>query len=143
MQMHWTLLSPLRSTLHPNPRDSQAQLGKIESVWLNFVGSRRIPDPSAPSLEELERKLRTFDRALAYLSAVRLGPGEPDGPIVSPAALLERATDAFLSVGIDGDGVPDQPRARTAVNDAWSALSAFLQRKRTSNEEGADVVIPE
>lgn len=95
-------------------------------------------DPSAPSLKELERKLRTVDRALVYLTAVGLGPGEPDGPSASPAALLERATDAFRSVDIDGDGIPDPPRARTAADDARSAVSAFLRRKRMSTEEDAD-----
>ena len=35
---------------------------------------------------------------------------------------LDRATEAFRSVDLDGDGVPDKPRAQSAVEDAGSAI---------------------
>lgn len=35
---------------------------------------------------------------------------------------LDRATEAFRSVDLDGDGIPDRPRALTVVEDARSAL---------------------
>lgn len=35
---------------------------------------------------------------------------------------LDRATEVFRSVDLDGDGVPDKPRALTAVADAGSAI---------------------
>lgn len=35
---------------------------------------------------------------------------------------LDRATDVFRSVDLDGDGIPDKPRARAAVEDAGSAI---------------------
>lgn len=38
------------------------------------------------------------------------------------AETLDRATEAFRSVDIDGDGIPDKPRALTAVEDAGSAI---------------------
>ena len=39
----------------------------------------QVSDPSATTLKELDLKLRTVDRALAYLAAIGLGPGESDG----------------------------------------------------------------
>ena len=111
-----------------------------------------VSDPSATTLKELDLKLRTVDRALAYLAAIGLGPGESDGPgpRVSAAALLERAADAFRSVDVDGDGIPDRPRARVAMDDARGAVSSFLQRRRSadndsavSDEDGAGVLASE
>ena len=34
----------------------------------------------------------------------------------------DRATETFRSVDIDGDGIPDKPRAQSAVEDAGSAI---------------------
>lgn len=84
-----------------------------------------VSDDGAPALKQLRRKLKAIDRALTYLSAIGLGPDSSDSPDTTPlrtAEFLERATEAFRSVDLDGDGIPDKARARTAVEDAGSAL---------------------
>lgn len=35
---------------------------------------------------------------------------------------LDRTTEVFRSVDLDGDGIPDRPRALTAVGEAGSAV---------------------
>ena len=105
------------------------------STWTNLaqtgIALRRdrarlapISDESALALKEIERKLKAIDRALVYLSSIELGPAEPEAPDVgmSAAEFIDRATEAFRSVDIDGDGVPDRPRARVAVDEASSAI---------------------
>lgn len=82
-------------------------------------------DESAPTLKELKRKLKAVDRALTYLDEEGIGRGAADAPDYGRrrgAELLDRATEAFRSVDLDGDGVPDKSRARSAVEDASSAL---------------------
>lgn len=125
-------------------------LDQDPNTWINLADTGKelrreqahlevISDPSSPSLKEVERKLRTIDRALTYLDSVGLGPGEGGGSDgrVGPAELLERAADAFRSVDIDGDGIPDRPRARVAVDDAREAVASFLQRKRVRTDADA------
>ncbi|CAM3466590.1 hypothetical protein [Isoptericola cucumis] len=100
-----------------------------------------ISDDGAPALKQLERKLKTIDRALVHLSTAGLGPDEPDAAKIPAAALLERATEAFRAVDLDGDGIPDKPRVRSAAEDAGSAfknaaagtagaVGSLLRRKR-------------
>lgn len=84
-----------------------------------------VSDDGAPALKQLQRKLKAIDRALAYLNAIGLGPESSDGSDDTPvrtAELFGRATEAFRSVDLDGDGIPDKARARSAVEDAGSAL---------------------
>ncbi|KQZ06575.1 hypothetical protein ASD19_12645 [Microbacterium sp. Root53] len=38
------------------------------------------------------------------------------------ASTLDRATEAFRAVDLDGDGVPDRPRAAVAAEEARAAL---------------------
>lgn len=95
-------------------------------VILRRDRARRAPvsDASAPGVKVIDRKLKAIDRALAYLSALGLGPVEPELPDVrmTAAEFIDRATEAFRSVDIDGDGIPDRPRARAAVDEASSAV---------------------
>lgn len=119
-----------------------------------------VSDDGAPALKQLQRKLKAIDRALTYLSAIGLGPDSSDSPDAAPirtADFLERATEAFRSVDLDGDGIPDKARARTAVEDAGSALrgaatgaaetvGSLLRRRRggePSPGESAPEVDPE
>ena len=110
-----------------------------------------ISDESAPTLSEIGRKLKAIDRALVYLSTIGLGPTEANAPDVkmSAAEFLDRAADAFRSVDIDGDGIPDRPRARVAVDEASSAVkdaatgarsavASRLRRRRADAGEAAD-----
>ncbi|HEY5474204.1 MAG TPA: hypothetical protein VIK32_13565, partial [Candidatus Limnocylindrales bacterium] len=57
---------------------------------------------------------------------------------------LDRTTEVFRSVDLDGDGIPDRPRALTAVADAGSAIGGaaagaagavgnLLRRKRDTD----------
>ena len=65
-------------------------------------------------------------------------------------ATLERATQPFRPVDIDGDGIPDDPRAAvaarqagTALKDAASGLSAafstFTETKPKEGVESTDI----
>jgi len=131
----------------PNTWANLAQTGK--ELRREQAHLEAISDPSAPSLKELKRKLRAVDRAVAYLTSVGLGPEEPDAPDLRVAAseLFDRAADAFRSVDIDGDGIPDRPRARTAMDEAGSAIKdvaadakgavASLLRRKKGDQDGA------
>lgn len=84
-----------------------------------------LSDESAPTLKELKRKLDTIDRALTYLSAEGLGQSDEDAPDAAKGSgieFLQRATEAFRPVDLDGDGIPDKPRAFTTAEDAGSAI---------------------
>lgn len=112
-----------------------------------------ISDESAPALKELARKLKAIDCALAYLDSEGIGRGVADAGNSKRrrgADLFDRASEPFRSVDLDGDGVPDQPRAATAVADASSALKgaaaggaeavgSLLRRKRNRDGSVADV----
>lgn len=63
---------------------------------------------------------------------------------------FDRATDAFRSVDLDGDGIPDKPRAQSAVEDAGAAIkgatagaaeavgSIFRRRRDSSTPKDPD-----
>lgn len=82
-------------------------------------------DASAPGLKDLDRKLGAVDRAITRLEKEGLGP---DATPLQVAARNPGATffDAFRSVDIDGDGVPDKPRARTKAEEAGTAIREAL-----------------
>ncbi len=94
-------------------RREQSQLGAIS-------------DRSADTLKELEKKLKTVDRALAYLTKEGLGPDhldDPDGADMgSPTEFFDKAIDAFRPIDIDGDGIPDKSRAAIKVEETGSAI---------------------
>ena len=106
------------------------------ATWLSLVETgielRRerarlevISDESAPTLRELRRKLDAIDRALTYLVDAGLDPraGERLDVAKRPGAeFFERVGDAFRPVDLDGDGIPDRPRAAAVVVDAGSAI---------------------
>ena len=133
------------------------------ATWSNLVetgiGLRRerarlepLSDESAPTLKELKRKLDTIDRALTYLSAEGLGQSDEDDPDAAKGSgteFLQRATEAFRPVDLDGDGIPDKPRAFTAAEDAGSAIkgaaagaagavSSLFRRKREGDRSPDD-----
>ena len=106
-------------------------------------------DESAPTLKELPQKLETIDRALAYLNEEGLRPSDAEGvpaaQRLSSPEFLGRAADAFRAVDIDGDGIPDKPRARVVVEDAGSAIKdaaagaadaarSFFRRRRDGED---------
>lgn len=107
-----------------------------------------VSDEGAPALKQLQRKLKAIDRALTFLNSIDLGPDSLDDADTTPvraAELVERATEAFRSVDLDGDGIPDKARAQTAVEDAGSALkgaatgaagalSSLLRRRRPGEQ---------
>lgn len=73
--------------------------------------------------------------------AIETGTGGVDAAVRRSGETLDRATGVFRSVDLDGDGVPDKPRARAAVEDAGSAIKgatagatgavgSFFRRKR-------------
>lgn len=111
-----------------------------------------LSDESAPTLKELKRKLDTIDRALTYLSAEGLGQSDEDDPDAAKGSgteFLQRATEAFRPVDLDGDGIPDKPRAFTAAEDAGSAIkgaaagaagtvSSLFRRKREGDRSPDD-----
>lgn len=115
-----------------------------------------VSDDGAPALKQLQRKLKAIDRTLTYLNTIGLGPESSDGPDTSPvraAELLERASEAFRSVDLDGDGIPHKARARTAVEDAGTAIRGAatgaagavgsLLRRRRSGEWAQDLTLDE
>ncbi|MEA5153487.1 hypothetical protein [Raineyella sp.] len=91
-----------------------------------------LSDESAPTLKELKRKLETIDRALACLSQEGLQPadaGADDGIDAARgrgADFFDRATEVFRPVDLDGDGIPDKPRALTAAEDAGTAVKGAV-----------------
>ncbi|MBS4754248.1 hypothetical protein [Nocardioides faecalis] len=102
-----------------------------------------ISDEGSPLLKDLDVKLEVTDRALRHLSARGLDPnGDPDliptedasGSGLAQSGLLHRAADAFRTVDIDGDGIPDRPRAAVAIDEARAALRSrtydLLRRRR-------------
>src|SRR5699024_5221155 len=91
-----------------------------------------ISDDSATSLRELRRKLKAVDRAQNYLASLGLGPAGPEAPHArsGPGDLFDRATDAFRSVDVDGDGIPDRPKALAAI--------AALRRRGKASALDAD-----
>lgn len=111
-------------------------------------------DESAPTLKELKKKLVTIDRALAYLNEENLRPiddADSAGAAWSRGtAFFDRAADAFRAVDLDGDGIPDKPRARTAVEDAGlavrgaaaeaaDAVSSLFRRKREAKDSTDEI----
>lgn len=111
-------------------------------------------DESAPTLKELRQKLETIDRALAYLNEEGLRPSDAEGvpaaQRLSSPEFLGRAADAFRAVDIDGDGIPDKPRARVVVEDAGSAIKdvaagaadaarSFFRRRRDGEDTPQEI----
>lgn len=98
-----------------------------------------LSDESAPTLKELKQKLVTIDRALTYLNQEGLRPGAQDGwesAERSGSDFIKRTADAFRSVDLDGDGIPDKPRARAAAEDALKGAADKVwpfRRKRDDN----------
>lgn len=138
-------------------------LNQDPTTWATLVETERellrerarlwtISDDSAPTLKELDRKLKTIDRALTYLDDEGIGPSDADASDSTRrrgAELLDRATKAFRAVDLDGDGIPDKPRARSAAEDANSALrkamtdtagtvGPLLRRERTGKAAASD-----
>jgi hypothetical protein len=132
-------------------RDRQG-LDQDPSTWMSLTGTRielqrehtrlaACSDPSAPGLRELKRKLEAVDRALDCLvkkgltpigSPVPAAPEKPGGGFF----------DAFRAVDIDGDGIPDKPRARAKAEEAGSALKAafgsFARRDKNKDATEGD-----
>ncbi len=77
---------------------------------------REIPPPNVDAAE--------------YLATVRKGDADgPDRTRSMGAAMgdaMSATVDRFRSVDLDGDGIPDEPRARTALKGAAFALKSSL-----------------
>ncbi|WP_043501830.1 hypothetical protein [Georgenia sp. SUBG003] len=84
-----------------------------------------FPEPPADfpaslaDFQKAEPKSAEPSRAVAALQAAAGGAAEFGGDIWNTAT---RATEVFRSVDLDGDGIPDEARALTAVKDAGSAI---------------------
>ncbi|AXE37764.1 hypothetical protein [Acidipropionibacterium virtanenii] len=120
------------------------------STWSSFTETRIelqrehtrlsvFSDDSAPGLKELERKLDTVDRALTHLEKEGLAPAPLPESGKKPATPL---FDAFRSVDIDGDGIPDRPRARVRAEEAGSAIKgafgSLVRREQEVTPEDGD-----
>lgn len=114
---------------------SRQHMDQDPGTWLNLVETRielarerahlaACCDENAPVLRDLDHKLTTVDRALTYLTELGLGTTAQGGTTGSNAweDAFNRTADAFRWVDIDGDGVPDKPRAATAVEGVGSAI---------------------
>ncbi len=111
-------------------------LEEAATTWNNLVETENelrreiarlgpLSDESAPALKRLKRKLDTINRALNYLSDKGLGPIDSDDTGSAKGFGPEwfgRAADAFRPVDLDGDGVPDKPRAQAAMDDAAAVV---------------------
>jgi len=82
-------------------------VGPVRPHRLDHVGDHQDPGVHG---DGGERVLVTGSEGVA--AAKRLG-----------TQTFDRTTEVFRSVDLDGDGIPDRPRALTAVADAGSAIN--------------------
>lgn len=129
----------LSTTSHLIERMETAAALANEKVLMHPVASREVVDSSRhvvagvvefQALLGIENDRRSLDarRWLDAAGEVRDKVLETGSEGVAAAKRLggqtiERTTDVFRSVDLDGDGIPDQPRALTAMADAGSAIT--------------------
>jgi hypothetical protein len=88
--------------------------------------------------------------ASGYLQALEAGARGVDAAGRFGSATFTRAIEMFRPVDVDGDGVPDKPRALTAVEDAGSqikgvageaagAFGSMFRRKRDRSDAPEEV----
>ncbi|MER7796600.1 hypothetical protein [Microbacterium sp. NPDC096154] len=104
-----------------NPFDSPAAVTSSNRVALGILDFRgRLGIESGHESKDARRwgraAVEVGERMIASASegataAARLG-----------TSTLDRATEAFRAVDIDGDGIPDKPRAATAAEEAGAAV---------------------
>lgn len=102
-----------------------------------------ISDEAAPTLKEIRRKLDALDRAITYLEVAGLGPATGDTDEADQQAakaravtLFGKAADAFRAVDLDGDGIPDKPRARSAVESLFRRKDDGGSSPRHASDDG-------
>lgn len=127
-----------RSTVHLMARMNVAAGTANAKVLLHPVASRAVVDSSnhvvagvhdfhgrlgiESGRQSLEAK-RWVDAATDVRDKVlETGTGGVDAARRFGNETRDRASEVFRSVDLDGDGIPDKPRARTAVEDAGSAI---------------------
>lgn len=134
-----------------NPFDSPAAVKSSNKVAAEVHSFRGRLGVEAHRQEEDARK---WGRAASeFLETVRDGTVEGAGNVKRGGEqVFERATSIFRPVDLDGDGVPDQPRASAAAEQAGEALKGaavgvagafgtlFQRRKPKAEEETAEEV---
>lgn len=96
----------------------------VKAAHLAFPEAPESFPPALEQVEQEEREPREPSRAVLALQNAAAGVAGIGGELKEKAA---KATEVFRSVDLDGDGVPDEARAMTAVKSAGTAAAGIAR----------------